>query len=318
MSPLVALGIGLLLVLVLWTAGSFLSSFLRHPAHQLARRHVVARAGGVEFVEDETDSPARVALHEAVDELAARLVRASSLLTAMVLLPVLLAYAGPPLSRSAVWAALVAGSLVVVGLALVAVTKGFLRPFGAGLDGDQRSVALEDYLGPRERAFAWVACLSSVLVPAGAVLLARIDWYDGSLVWWEGLVAAPATSLALLVVVERSLHRTVDRAPADDTSGLYLWDVFRQLALGRLASGVVIASAMAWWFAAGGLTGVAREPAPRPDWVGSLPAVAVVLGCLLCALLLTPSSGGRSRLRRRLWPDLGDDQQVPLGGAPSS
>jgi hypothetical protein len=227
----------------------------------------------------------------------------------------LLLLSGPPLSRSTVL------SLVVAGVAVGGVVgpyfflRPFLRPFTGGAPGaSTRAIRVEDYVSPVRRVMVWLAGTSALVIPFGAVALATTEHFDGSKVYWEGLVGLPLASAGVLLAVELGPHGLRDNST--DSALLYLWDALRGHALRMITGAATIGVAISWQIASAGLVGVALNRSSLPDWVVPAHDMAAFLSLILVVtgvgLLVMPTR----RFRARLWSGLAPGQKVRVGLVP--
>ena len=232
-----------------------------------------------------------------------RLTRATGCFFAGMALTVVLMMNGPPLSRSDAKSATVALVVCAAVVGPFLLLRRFLRPFSAELvDALRPTTRVDDYLGPLRRVVAWFAGAGVVAIPIGAVALAMTSTYDGSKIYWEGLVALPLSSAGVILAAEIASRGVRDGV--GDPVVVYLWDLLRARSLRRITAIGTFGASLSWNLASDGLVGVAFIGPARPAWVDTAHAVASLMCAVLfiCALVLTAVPV--RRFRSRLWPGL--------------
>ena len=218
---------------------------------------------------------------------------------------------GPRLSQSTVNSWTVAGFMVTAALVAALMLRGYLEPYRTEA-GSPRPVHGEDYLLPVARASVWCVAAGALLVPVGAVVLARGSSYDGTLVWWEGLVGMPLAGIALVVAVELWLRGGTDHAERNDPT-LLVWDLLRGYAVRILLAVAVVVMLEGFQAAAEVLWGVALTSGHPPHGAVAFCRAMMVLSLVALGTLLFQGTGRRTR--RRLWPQLAPGERVEFGTA---
>lgn len=274
------------------------------------------RRVGVAFTFDERGRlAAGVEAERLVIAMIWRVARANSVFVAGLGIGYLLLLHGPPLSRSTVESVAVASAICASIIGPYLLVRPFFGGFGARETGASRTAGLEDYLGPVRRVLGWLAALSALVIPLSAAALAEGAVYDGSKIFWEGLVGIPLTAAGVLVALEVQLRRVRDSTV--DGASLYLWDGLRARSVRLVTAVATTGIGIAWQMAYGGLNGVALERSSRHVWVGGASTIAWTLSLVFMitgiVLLLTPPL----RFRRGLWPSLGSEDLVRWGAPPA-
>lgn len=238
-----------------------------------------------------------------------RLTRATGCFAAGLALSRLLLSVGPPLSRSTPQsiAVTVVACGAIVGPYLI--LRPFLRPLETSNAGTVRpAVVVEDYLSPPLRVLSWLAAASVLVIPVAAVALAMTRSYDGSKIFWEGLVAVPLVSAGVLLAAE--LESPGARDSVTDLPAAYLRDLLRSRALRVITACGTAGAATAWSMASAGLVGVSLAGSPRPSWVDAAHADTWALSAICAMTALTLLIAPVRRFRRRLWPGLASGERV--------
>lgn len=218
---------------------------------------------------------------------------------------------GPRLSQSTVNSWAVAGFMVAAALAAALMLRGYLAPYRTE-GGSPRPVQAEDYLWPVARACVWCVAAGALLVPVGAVVLARGSSYDAGKVWWEGLVGMPVAGIALVVATELWLRRCADVAERHDPT-LLVWDLLRGYAVRLLLATALLVLVEGFQAASAGLRGVALMSGQPPHGTVAFCRVLMLLGAGTLVMLVVQGTG--RRVRRRLWSQLTPGERVEFGTA---
>src|SRR5262245_36495019 len=143
----------------------------------------------------------------ALGELYVRLLQTVFVGCIAVPVSLLLLIHGPHLSQSTVNSWAVAGLPVAATVFAIVQLQELLQPYRTA-QGSPRPAGTEDYAWPVVRALAWLLAGAGLLVPVLAGVLAMGPSYDADKVFWEGVVGHPLSGLAVVALVEWSLHRT--------------------------------------------------------------------------------------------------------------
>lgn len=263
-----------------------------------------ARGSGMEFTFGEDG---RLSSGAEIEKLLSKLVwqptRATGAFVTGMALTLVLMRNGPPLSQSG-------AKSFAVALVVCAAVAGpclllwrFLRPFSADLVDALRPVTgVDDYVGPLRRVVAWFAGAGAMVIPIGAVALSMTDSYDGSKIYWEGLVGLPLCSAGVIVAAEVASRGVRDGVGLPVV--VYLWDLLRARSLRKITAVGTFGAALSWKLASDGLVGVAFDAPVRPGWVDTAQALGSFFSAVLFICAVVIAAMPVRRFRSRLWPGL--------------